>query len=184
MAAIAGVFGTAAAVGASVAPGTTVNGTSSKVTFVGTISGVTVTVHCTSFKDAVTVQSGDKKSVDIPPPTITGCTDSLTGTDTIATNSTNGSWELKVNSAGTQLSLVVPKAGATFKTTFLPSCTITVAPNGPASIVGTYSSTKGTDKAKNASFPVSGSGCSATSSEATTTVKFSPNPGKIPPFAS
>jgi len=184
MAAIAGVFGTAAAVGASVAPGTKVTGTSSKTTFVGTINGINITVTCTNFTDTVTVASGDNKSVDIPPPTINGCTDTLVGTDTIKTNDKKGSWELKVNGKGNKLSLVIPEDGATFVSSRLKSCTITVAPTGPTTIKGTYNSSAGTDTATNAAFAIKGTGCTATSSEATTTVTFSPNPGTIPPFAS
>lgn len=185
MSAIAGVFGTAVAVGASVAPGTKVTGSSGKVTFVGTINGAKITVTCTNFTDTVTVASGDNKSVDIPPPTINGCTDTLTGTDTVKTNSKNGSWELKVNKTGKKLKLIVPKAGATFVSSILPSCTVTAAPAGTASIAGTYNSSNGTDTVSGADIPTSGKGCT-TSADATTTttVTFSPNPGTIPPFAS
>jgi hypothetical protein len=185
MGAIVGVFGTAAAVGASVAPGTKVTGSSSSVTFVGTINGAQITVHCTNFTDTVTVAAGDNKSVDIPPPTINGCTDSLTGTDTVKTNSKNGSWELKTNKTGNKLKLVIPKAGATFKSSILPSCTVTAAPTATADVTGTYSSSAGTDTVNGANIPTKGTGCTTSANATTTTtVTFSPNPGTIPPFAS
>jgi hypothetical protein len=184
MSVIAATFGTVAMAGASVAPGTQVTGTSKSVTFKGTINGIQVTVSCTNFTDTATVTAGANKSIDIPAPTITGCTDTLTGTDTIKTNDKNGSWELKTNGKGNKLKLVIPKAGATFTSSFLPSCTITAAPTAAVSVKGTYSSSAGTDTATNAPIAVKGTGCTATSSSVTVTVTFSPNPGTIPPFAS
>jgi hypothetical protein len=184
MSAIAGTFGTVAMAGASVAPGTTIVGTSNSVTFKGTINGIEITVTCTSFKDSAVVTAGANKSIDIPAPTITGCTDSLTGTDTITTNTTNGSWELKTNGKGNKLSLVIPKAGATFSSSVLSSCVVTAAPTAAVKVKGTYSSSAGTDTTNNVAIAVKGTGCTATSSSITTTVTFSPNPGTIPPFAS
>jgi hypothetical protein len=182
--AAATVLGTTTLAFGSVAPGTVVTGHSGKTTFKGDINGVPITVTCTNFTDAVTVAKGDKTSVDIPPPTINGCTDTLKGTDTITTNDTNGSWKLTVNSSGTKLTLVMPKDGATFKSSVLSSCTIEAAPTKAVDITGTYSSSAGTDKVSKAPIAVKGSGCTATSSSTTTTVTFSPKPGKIPPFAS
>jgi hypothetical protein len=178
------VFGTATSVYGSVAPGTKVTGTSHSITFKGTINGINITVTCTNFSDSVVVPAGATKSLNIPPPTINGCTDSLSGTDTVKTNSTNGSWKLKTNSAGSKLKLVIPKAGATFKSSFLPSCTITAAPTAAISVSGSYSSSAGTDTVNNQPIAVKGTGCTATTASTTTTVKFSPNPGTIPPFAS
>ncbi len=179
------VLGTTTLAFGSVAPGTKVTANSPKTTFAGTINGIPVTVTCTNFTDSVTITAKDKTSVVIPPPTINGCTDTLGGTDTIVTtSSTDGKWELKTNSAGTQLTLVIPKDGASFSSSVLSSCTITAAPTKAVNVVGKYSSTKGTDTVSKAKITVKGSGCTANSSTTTTTVTFSPNPGKIPPFGS
>jgi hypothetical protein len=175
-------LGVVASAGASVAPGTKVTGTSSDVTFVGTIDGVSITVTCTSFTDIGTVESGDTTEMPVSKPTITGCTDNLRGKDTIKTT---GTWELKVNSAGTEVSLVVPKSGATFTSTAYPGCTVIAAPKKAAGIAGKYNSSNGTVTDTHAEIPTSGKGCTTSqNSEETATVKFSPNPGKIPPFAS
>jgi hypothetical protein len=178
------VLGTTTAVYASVAPGTTVTGTSSSTVFNGTIDGVAISVTCTNFTDSVVVPAGAKKTLDIPPATINGCTDTLGGTDTIKTNDKDGKWELKTNGAGTKLTLVIPEKGATFTSSVLSGCKITAAPTAAVDVVGTYNSSNGTDTVTNAPIAVKGKGCSATSASTTTTVTFSPNPGTIPPFAS
>jgi hypothetical protein len=178
------VLGTTTAVYGSVAPGTTVTGTSGNIVFKGTINGINITVTCTNFSDSVVVPAGANKSINIPPPTINGCTDSLSGTDTVTTNSTNGSWKLKTNNPGSNLTLVIPIKGATFKSSFLSGCTITAAPTAAVKVTGSYSSSAGTDTVTNQPIAVKGSGCTATTASTTTTVTFSPNPGVIPPFAS
>ncbi len=178
------LFGTATAVYGSVAPGTKVTGTSGSTVFQGTIDGFAITVTCTNFTDTVTVPAGANKSLNIPPPTINGCTDDLGGTDTITTNSTNGSWKLKSNGTGTKLKLVIPKAGATFTSSFVAGCTITAAPTASVKVTGTYNHTNGTDTVTNQPIAVSASGCTASNASTTVTVTFSPTPGTIPPFAS
>jgi hypothetical protein len=178
------VLGTTTAVYGSVAPGTTVTGTSSHTVFSGTIDGVAISVTCTNFTDSVVVPAGAKKSLDIPPATINGCTDTLGGTDTIKTNDKDGSWQLKTNGAGTKLTLVIPEKGATFTSSVLSGCKITAAPTAAVDVVGTYNSSNGTDTVTSAPIAVKGKGCSATAASTTTTVTFSPNPGTIPPFAS
>jgi len=175
------IFGVAASAGASLKPGTKVTGTSKHVVFKGTINGVPITVTCTSFKDSGTVKSGDKTSMAVAAPSITGCTDSLGGKDTIKTT---GSWKLTVNSSGSTVDLVIPKDGATFTSSVLSSCKVIVAPTKPVGVAGAYSSTKGTVTSKNAKIAVKGSGCTASTASETATIAFSPKPGKIPPFAS
>lgn len=178
---IAVVFGVTASAGASLKPGTKVTGTSSSVVFKGTINGVGITVTCKSFKDTGTVKSGDKTSMPVGAPSITSCKDSLGGTDTITTS---GKWKLTVNSSGKTVSLVIPKDGAVFTSSVLSSCKVIAAPNGPVPVSGAYSSSKGTVKSSNAPIAVKGSGCTASTASETATIKLSPNPGKIPPFAS
>ena len=175
------VFGMAASASASLKPGTKVNGTSKHVVFKGSINGVAITVTCSSFKDSGTVKSGDKTSMPVSPPRITGCHDSLGGTDTIKTS---GSWKLTVNSSGKTVSLVIPKDGATFTSSVLKSCKVIAAPTKPASVPGAYSSSDGTVKSVSAKIPVKGSGCTASSTTETATITLSPDPHKIPPFAS
>ena len=181
LASMAMIFGLAASAGASLKPGTTVTGTSKSVVFKGTIDGAPITVTCTGFKDSGTVKSGDKTSMSIGRPSITGCHDTLGGKDTIATS---GSWRLTVNKSGSTVSLVIPKDGAVFTSSVLKSCKVIAAPNGPAPVPGAYSAANGTVKSSNAKIPVKGSGCTATAASETATITLSPKPGKIPPFAS
>jgi len=181
VASMAMALGVAATAGASLKPGTKVSGTSSHVVFKGDINGVPITVTCTSFKTSGTVTSSDKTSMAVGAPSITGCKDSLGGTDTIKTS---GSWKLTSNSSGSTVSLVIPKDGATFTSSVLKSCKVIAAPSKAAPVAGAYSSSKGTVTSKNAKIAVKGSGCTAASTSETATIKLSPNPGKIPPFAS
>jgi hypothetical protein len=182
------VMGTASAVYASVSPGTTIKAAlvaSTDMTFAGQISGVPVTVSCTKFSDKVKTKAGETKSVDIPPAKISGCTDTLGGTDTIKTNATNGSWQLTVNKSGSTVDLVIPKAGATFTSSVLSGCVITAEPTKSGKVAGAYSSSAGTDTVTNATIPVKGNSvCSATTSSTSAKVQFSPNPGVIPPLVS
>jgi hypothetical protein len=175
------ILGLAASAGASLKPGTTVTGTSKHVVFKGSIDGVGITVTCTGFKDSGTLTKSDKTSMSVGRPSFSGCTDSLNGKDTITTT---GSWKLSVNKSGSTVSLVIPKDGATFVSSALKSCKVIAAPNKPAPVSGSYSSSAGTVKSTNANIPVKGSGCSATAASETATITFSPKPGKIPPFAS
>jgi hypothetical protein len=181
------VVGAVSVAGASLAPGTKLTATSSKVVFVTSINGVAITVSCTqgspSFTDDGTVEKGDETSMPVEDPSITGCFDSLGGHDIITTS---GKWKLTVNGAGgTKLAFVIPKDGLTLTSAVLPSCKVIAAPKGPVDLTGTYSSSKGTDTVKNGKIAVTGSGCTVKSPMlATSTVKFSPNPRRIPPFAS
>ena len=184
VAGVATVLGTTSLAFGSVKPGTVVTGKSTNTVFNGTINGVPITVTCTNFTDKVKVTSSDKTSAVIPAPTINGCTDTLGGTDTIKTSSKDGKWELKVNSTGKTLTLVIPKDGATFTSSVLSSCTIQAAPTKAVNVAGTYNSSNGTDTVSNKTIAVTGKGCTASNAKVTTTVTFTPNPGKIPPFAS
>jgi len=115
----------------------------------GTIDSAPITVSCTTFSASGTIPASGLK-VKIAPPTISGCTDSLGGTDTVATNQTNGKWALKEidvtgtadNSepnSGDKMELIIPKAGATFESSVLGSaCVIVVAPSAAAKVKGTY----------------------------------------------
>ena len=181
------VLGVVSAAGASLSPGTKLTGTSSKVVLVGSINGVQITVTCggqgsLSFTDSGTVEKGDETSMPVGDPSITGCFDSLGGHDIITTS---GKWKLTVNGAGTKLTFVIPKDGMTLTSSILSTCKVIAAPKEPVDLSGNYSRSAATDTVKSAKIAVKGSGCTAKSPMlATLTVTFSPNPGKIPPFAS
>jgi hypothetical protein len=166
---------------ASLGPNVTVTGalkSGTKMTFKGDIDSVPITVSCTSF--SATGKTGSSPSDSVPlssPPSITGCTDSLGGTDTITTNQTNGSWMLSVK--GKAMTLTIPKAGATFTSSVESGCTITAAPTKAAGVKGKYND-KNTDTVKNASIATSGSGCTSTSAKTSATVILTPAPGKPP----
>lgn len=144
---------------------------SGSITFKGTIDGFGFTVHCTtSSMSGTTPASG--LSGNINPPTFSGCTDNFGGTDNVKTNQNNGSWALTLvdsptetgtePNSGDQTKITMPKAGATFSSSFLPGCTVTAAPNGAASFTGSYNDST-TTVFSSASMPVSGSGCSSSS---------------------
>ncbi len=170
----------------SLSAGTKVTGklqSGTDMTFVGSIDSVSITVTCTSFSSSGKVPSGSPYTVDLTkPPKITGCTDSLAGVDTITTNATNGKWMLTENNTSPYtMSLVEPKAGATFKSSADPGCVITTAPKKANSIVGAYDTSTGTFTDTNESIPTKGAHCSSTTSKATATIVLTPNPG-TPPF--
>jgi hypothetical protein len=153
------------------------------MTFAGTINSVNITVKCTSFSASGKVPAGSPYTVTLSaPPKITGCQDSLGGTDTIATNQTNGKWTLtETKTTPYKMSLGIPKAGATFKSNVLSSCVITAEPTKAGSVSGSYNDKTGTDTVKNAAIPTSGSGCTSTAAKTSATVVLTPNPG-APPF--
>ena len=125
------------------------------------------------------VPAGKPYSVTLSaPPKITGCTDTLGGSDTIKDT---GTWTLSVSkSKPYKMTLTIPKKGATFSSNVLSSCKITAAPNKPDPVTGSYDG-KSTDTVKNAAIPTSGSGCSSSTASTSATVVLSPAPG-APPF--
>jgi len=171
----------------SLPAGTTVTGalkTGTNMVFTGTINGVPITVNCKTFSASGKVPAKGI-TVSLPaPPTISGCTDSLGGTDTIKTNQTNAKWKLKGIDApndenqtepntGDKLALTIPKAGATFTSSLVAGCTLTTAPNAAASVTGNYDDVN-TDTVTNASIPVTATGCVATAAKVSATVVLSP----------
>jgi len=152
------------------------------MTFAGDIDSVPITVSCKTFTATGKVPKKTSYTFTLSKaPTISGCTDSLGGTDTVKTNSTHGSWSLKVSKTSPySLTLNIPKAGATFVSSIESGCTITAAPTGVAGVKGSYDGTS-TDTVKNAVIPTSGSGCTSTSAKTSAIVVLSPAPG-APPF--
>jgi hypothetical protein len=151
-----------------------------------TINGVPITVTCKSVTISGTTPASGLGPVNINNPSFSGCTDNLHETDIITTNSTNGPWRLTFIDAandesqsepntGDQLQVTIPKAGATFQSSSIPGCTVIVASNGPATITGAYDDSN-TLSFSNASIPVQGVGCTASSvTTISATFKFNIN---------
>jgi hypothetical protein len=185
--AVAAVLATASlAYATSLPPGTTVTAnlkSGTDMVFNGAIDSIPITVSCTTFTGTGTIPQTSSDTLTLSsPPTLSGCTDTSGGTDTITTNQTNGSWVLtaKGKKAPYSLTLEIPKAGATFTSSALSACTVTAAPKKPAKVKGSYDGTN-TDTVSGAKIPTKGSGCTSSTATATATVVFSPSPG-APPF--
>jgi hypothetical protein len=175
---VALVFGISTAAFASLPAGTTVTGSlksGTDMTFKGDIDSIPITVSCTKFSASGKVPKKKSDTVTLSkPPTINGCTDSSGGTDTITTS---GTWTLTI--AAKTLTLGIPKAGATFKSSILSSCTIIAEPSAAAGVKGKYNG-KNTDTVTNAKIKTKGSGCTSTTATTTATVILSPAPGAPP----
>jgi hypothetical protein len=172
----------------SLASGTAISGslkTGTHLVITGSVDGLPITVTCTTFKAAGTVPATGLKVTLSAAPTISGCKDNAGGTDTIKTNTTNGKWTLtevdkvndetitEPNSTGDSLSLGIPKAGATFASSLLSGCVITVAPTAAISLKGSFNDAT-TVNDKNAPLPVAGnSKCTTTTGAVTGTIVLS-----------
>jgi hypothetical protein len=181
----AALFITATAAYATLGPGVTVNAAlkaGTKMVFAGNIDSVPITVSCTSFSGSGVTPSSPSDSVTLTgSPTISGCTDGSGGSDTIVTNTKNGSWVLSVTTKKPyKATLLIPKAGATFTSNIISGCTITAAPTKAAKVTGSYDGTN-TDTVKNAKIKTKGTGCTSTTAKTTATVVLSPSPG-APPY--
>ncbi len=171
------VLGVASGAYASLPKGTTVTGSlksGTDMTFKGDIDSIPITVSCTGFSAKGTVTKAKDTLPLSAPPSITGCTDSSGGTDTVTTT---GAWKITI--AATTLTLDAPKAGATFKSSILGGCTITAFPNAAGTVAGKYNGSN-TDKVSGASVPTTGSGCTSTAAKTSATVVLSPAPGAPP----
>jgi hypothetical protein len=184
---LAVTLGTATAVYATSLPGgTTVTAalkTGTDMTFQGNIDSVSITVSCTTFTGSATLPNSPASTIDLNgPPTLSGCTDTSGGSDTVTTNSTSGPWVLstKGKKAPYKLTLTIPKAGATFASNVIPGCVITAAPKKPVKVTGKYDGTN-TDTVSNGKIATKGAGCTSTTAETDASVVFSPSPGP-PPF--
>jgi hypothetical protein len=150
----------------------TASETSQHLTSKGTIDGFPITVTCTTVtvkgktpSDGLTIKAS-------APPTITGCTDSLGGTDTVKTNSTNGAWKLTWSSP-TAATMVIPKAGATFQSSFLGSaCTIVIAPSATAKLKASFNNSTGVGTVTNQPLAVAPSRASSCTSSSTATMNL------------
>jgi hypothetical protein len=181
----------------SVSPGTKVTASGEKLTLNFEVDGIADTVTCVEFTDNFVVISGERTEATIPPPTIAHCTDSF-GPDqvdssvTVATNDKNGSWMLEAAQHGSGgcsencvLGLLIPKSGATATSSVLPSCKAILAPDDSQLLTGKYDPSTGTLMFKNTLVPVDSKGCTIDSPlSLSVTIRFSPNLGRVPPFAS
>jgi hypothetical protein len=172
----------------SVKAGTVITGnlkSGTSVTFKGSIDGIALTVTCTTFTASGKAPATGLSATLPVPPTLSGCMDTLGGTDTVKTNSTNGKWKIGEIDApndeaatepntGDKFFITIPKAGATFTSSVLSACVITAAPNGPVKITGSYDDVS-TATVTNSTIPTSGSGCSSTSATTSATEVLSPS---------
>jgi YD repeat-containing protein len=109
-------------------------------------------------------------------------TNVLFTTATTATNSTNGSWTigLQYDAAGSTGTMTIPQAGVVTTISGLATCTITVAPDGPAAITGPWVAGTATaapqlDFSAGVSLPIKvtgGFGCPTGATAATFTARY------------
>jgi hypothetical protein len=121
----------------------------------GTIDNAAVTVTCTGFTASGTVPAKGLTVKLSGGPAITGCTDNLSGTDTITTKSSG--WKLVANATGSTMTLDMPKKGATFTSSVLPTCTVTA---GPAKEAGAYNDLNNESLSNAGPIKTKGKGCS------------------------
>ncbi len=150
-----------------------------------TVSSVTVTCSTSLATGAVPAAPANQNPAGpvtgpITNPTFKNGTSSSCPTNvlfTTATTTTSGAWTISLQDdpAGSTGTLTIPQNGVVTKTSGLASCTVTVAPNGPAQVSGTWVAGTATAKPKlviSGSLPivVTGGGLCPTSS---TTASFS-----------
>jgi hypothetical protein len=196
MAALLVVIGTVGPVYASVPPGTSVTASSQRLTLDVEVQGAPDTITCDGVTDTFVVTSGERDHAIVPPPAVTGCTDSFNpdpvdASITISTNENHGNWMLEVNGLGSGecskqcvLGLLIPKAGATVASAALSGCKGVLAPKGSQLLTGKYKPSTGTVTFKNTLVPMGSKGCTIESPVTlNVTIIFSPNLGRIPPFS-
>jgi hypothetical protein len=104
---------------------------------------------------------------------ITGCTDSLGGTDTVKVS---GTWKLTVAKTGKTGTLTLPKKAAVFTSSIDTSCPVTFAPTATAKLAGTYSETTGAVAITKQSVPTSAPTACDASATGTITSNLTVNP--------
>lgn len=150
---------------------TKIAGSSTKASFAGTVDSFKLTVNCTKFTSSGTTP---KDGLTVPlskAPTFSGCTDSLGGKDTVKTA---GKWSLVANSTGSKITIHLPVKAATFTSSLVSGCTLTIDPTKVGTIVGTYNN-KNTLTITKSSFAIKGTGCSSgATASVTESIKFTP----------
>jgi hypothetical protein len=151
---------------------TVITGKTTSAAFAGTVDGFALTVSCTGFTSTGKTPADGLTVPLSKPPTFSGCTDSLGGTDTVTTA---GKWKLVANSTGSKFTIDLPVKSATFTSSLLSGCVIQVTPTKAGTLAGKYNN-KNTLTITKASFALSGTGCSTgATATATTTITFTPN---------
>jgi hypothetical protein len=180
----------------SVAAGTAVTFSSSKVVISVPSTSPPIMITCTSSTFHGKTRSSLRFPTGLPLFTDASnavCTDTLGFTDSFAANSTNGSWAVaekdftnagagdeglpEPNATGDKFMIHMPKAGL-IDTNNWP-CSLTFAPSGNATITGAYNDA-GTLSVKNVKIPISMSGpafCGPASQTVTLTATYKLSPG-------
>jgi len=115
---------------------------------------------------------------DFSSPAISGCTDSIAGTDTITTNSVNGPWFLNAVSA-TDVKIAIPKGGAKFSSSALPGCVSKWAHPSAVQLKGNYN-TVNTEIVNDKPLSAIGTGCTVSGMKTSVNVVIPPSPGPVP----
>jgi hypothetical protein len=140
---VASIITNATAVGVNISAKLNTNTASQFTGTSGPLNGLTVTCTASTTGFVLSSKGTGLGPMTLNNPTFTGCKDSLGGTDTIKSNSTNGKWTTTyVNSPGSptpnQIKIGIPKAGQTLVSSVAPNCTITVQPTAAGSVAGSY----------------------------------------------
>ncbi|MFD6157624.1 hypothetical protein ACFWF7_36845 [Nocardia sp. NPDC060256] len=167
--ALAAVSCTAAAVAlgagpAQAAASTTVGPAGAAVSAVNvgavTATAGPVTVTCNTVTATGSVPAapnnqnpGGPVTVQIGAPSISDCSTNLPGLT--ATVTTSGTWSVSVQNGSPIVgSLTIPQGGMTVHNSGLATCTTVVAPNGPATVAGTFTNGNPSKVTSNGSAPV------------------------------
>jgi hypothetical protein len=150
------------------------------------VGGLTaVTVSCSNSTDSGSVPAAPDNHDDagpvsgpLAPPVFDNGGGSACSTNVIfttASTTTSGDWTLSLqyDPAGSTVTLGIPQGGVVTQTSGLASCTVTVAPDGPAAVSGTWVPGDGTNPPElvfsGAPVPISvtgGFGCPTSSTSA------------------
>jgi hypothetical protein len=174
---IVGVAGSPA-FAAGVSPTSTlITASSTSLKFAGTLNGVAFTVTCTSASLQFTTPASGYGPVNVvEDPVIGSCTDSLSGTDTVTANHTNGDWTILATSTPS-VQLTISQAGATFSTSALAGCVVTAAPSAAVTVTASFNNTTHRATFTNQSVAFSGNAaCGTVGSSGTMSGVFTTSP--------
>jgi hypothetical protein len=141
---------------------------------VATFDDLPDTINCDGLKATVVTPSDGLTAGLVKPPklgTSAGCADTIAGFDKV---STSGSWYFSLGPTGTAGSVTMAAGGAVIRFNFEPSCVITMSPQAPTKLRGSYNGTD-TFTLNKAKVPISGSGCSVSkTAEVSATIVLTP----------
>lgn len=139
-----------------------------------TFDGIHVTLNCDAVKATVVTPSDGLSAGLVNPPqlgTSAGCADAIAGFDKV---STSGSWYFTLDSEGTAGSVTMAAGGAVIRFNAEPSCVMTMSPQSPTKLKGSYNGTD-TLTLNKAKVPISGSGCTPSkTAEVSATIVLTP----------